>query len=201
MSNSKELKPEQIFNLIKKIDNKLNDFSEIIQNFGLDIITKFGKSTHNLKILTEKVEELHSTTIDIKGFRPLLSKIIENQDILETEMDLIKSLIQKANIKLPQTENKNECIERDESITKNKELIIEKIMELIKNLNNINNNQLITIELQLIKQMIFEYTGGHKILYEISQAINKLSNEETLSEEFKDDLKEKLLFWKNKIVA
>ena len=38
-------KQEEIIKLLKNIDSKMNDFSEILQKFGLDIITQFGKLT------------------------------------------------------------------------------------------------------------------------------------------------------------
>ena len=101
MSDKEKLNPEDILKKIKNLDEKINSFSEILQKFGLDIITQFGKSTHNLKILIDKINDLDKSTIEIKGLTPQLSKIIDNQDILESELDLIKSLIQRSNISTP----------------------------------------------------------------------------------------------------
>ena len=97
MGDSKELS-------LENLDEKMNQFSEILQKFGLEIITQFGKTTYNIKILTDKVDEFYTTMIDIKGFMPLLNRIIESQNVLESEIDLLKSLVQRANISITQEE-------------------------------------------------------------------------------------------------
>jgi hypothetical protein len=66
----------------------------------------------------------------------------------------------------------------------------------IQNTKDINE---IKRSLQKIKDNIFELTGGHKILYEISQALNKLNGTKDLSESVRYNLKEKIDFWIAKI--
>ncbi len=51
------------------------------------MITQFGKTTHNLRILIDKISDLDKATIQIKGLIPLLNRIIESQSILESEID------------------------------------------------------------------------------------------------------------------
>ena len=180
------------------LENKMDDLSKILQKFGLDIITQFGKTTHNLRILTDKIDNLDKATITIKGLIPQLNKIINNQNILETELELIKSLIKKSNI-TPKKEIESEIIERDESITKNKQLIIEQFNDLKNQIDNTDDIQLIILNLTSIKHDIFELLGGHKIPYEISQIINNLNNEDSLTEDLKHDLSEKIGFWINRL--
>ena len=73
-------------------DNKIA--LEILQKFGLEMITTFGKSTHNLRILTDKIDEFYTTMIDIKSFLPLLKRIVKGQKTLKSRWDFLKPLIQ-----------------------------------------------------------------------------------------------------------
>lgn len=196
MTDKEKLNQEEILKKITTLNEKINNFSEILQKFGLDIITQFGKSTHNLKILIGKINELDKSTIEIKGLTPQLSKIIDNQNILESELDLIKSLIQRSNISMPL---EVEPIERNESITKNKQAIKDQFTDILNKIDNIDDNQLIKKELEQVKENIFETTGGHKISYEISQVISKLNSSSSLSDTLRNLVKEKIGFWMNKL--
>ncbi|MFX1258830.1 MAG: hypothetical protein ACFFAN_13295 [Promethearchaeota archaeon] len=182
-----------IAKLINNLDEKMNEFSEILQKFGLDVITKMGQTNSKIKILTDKINDLDKATIDIKALIPKLNNIIDSQNILESELDLIKSLlIQRTKV--------SESIERNESVTKNKKLIFDQFIELINKIETTDNTKLIVEQLKEIRENIFELTGGHKILYEVSQAINKLeASEDSLSNSLKNDLKEKIGFWGNKL--
>lgn len=196
MTDKEKLNQEEILKKITTLNEKINNFSEILQKFGLDIITQFGKSTHNLKILIGKINELDKSTIEIKGLTPQLSKIIDNQNILESELDLIKSLIQRSNISTPL---EVEPIERNESITKNKQAIKDQFTDILNKIDNMDDNQLIKKELEQVKENIFETTGGHKISYEISQVISKLNSSSSLSDSLRNLVKEKIGFWRNKL--
>ena len=189
-----DLNPGEIVKLIQTLDEKMNDFSSIIQKFGLDIITKMGQTNSKIKMLTDKVEKLDKTTLDIKSLLPKLTNIIDNQNILESEIDLLKSLVQRSLTSSGQNELERE-IERDKSITINKQEITNQFKNLMKTLDDTEEIQQIKNKLQNIKENIFEFTGGHKILYEISQALNKMNTDESISESLRNELKEKIEFW------
>ena len=194
MPTSDDLNIGEIANLIKNLNEKMNEFSSIIQKFGLDIITKMGKTNSKIKMLTNKIDKLDKTTLDIKALLPKLTNIIDNQNILESEIDLLKSLIQRSSTSVPQNQLERE-IDRDESITIDKQEITNQFKDLVKTLNDTDEIQKIKNKLQKIKENIFEITGGHKILYEISQALNKMNNDKSISESLRNDLKEKIEFW------
>jgi DNA repair exonuclease SbcCD ATPase subunit len=198
MPTSDDLNQGDISKLIKNLNEKMNEFSSIIQKFGLDIITKMGQTNSKIKVLTDKVNKLDKATLDIKALLPKLNNIIDNQNILESEIDLLKSLIQRSSTSAPQNEFESE-IERDESITLNKREITNQFKDLINMLNDTDEIQKIKNKLQKIKENIFEFTGGHKILYEISQVLNKINNEKSISESLRKDLAEKIEFWIVKI--
>jgi len=199
MTEKHDLTNEDIIKSINRLEEKINSFSEILQTFGLDIITQFGKNTHNLRILIDKINELDKTTIEIKGLTPQLTKIIDNQNIVESEIELMQSLIQRSSISLPQDELEIKNIERDITITKNKQVIRDQFTELIKQVDETDDKQIIKKKLEEIKEIIFELTGGHKITYEILQIISKLNNASSLTNSLKEIIKEKIGFWINKL--
>ena len=93
MSNSENNNIDSNANSIKTLEDKINMFSSILEKFGLDLITKIGQQTNKIRILTDKIEELNKATIQIKGLIPQLKNVIENQKYIESELDLIKTLV------------------------------------------------------------------------------------------------------------
>ncbi|MFX1523281.1 MAG: hypothetical protein ACFFCC_07255 [Promethearchaeota archaeon] len=181
----------------KETNQKILQFSSILEKFGLDVITKIGQTNFKLNTLTDKIDELSKATIDVKALLPQLTNVIENQKILEEELDLIRTLIQKSNISIQSVEN--EIIERDLSATDKKQAIIEQFNNLVKFLKENDDSQYTVENLKKIKEDIFAFTGGHRILYEIGQFSSKINGVGTLTEDIKDDLKEKITFWINKL--
>lgn len=195
MSNDEK----EIIDSIKKIDEKTDALSDILQKFGLEMITQFGKTTHNLRILIDKMDDFYSTLIDIKGLIPLLNRIIESQNVLESEVDLIKSLIQRENINITEEDLERVTISKNKLIKENKEVITNKFSDLIKKIEKIKEIKTIKKELEDLKRDIFELTGGHKILYEISKIITEIENAESFSKEIKKNLTEKIETWISKL--
>ena len=202
-----DLNAEELSNSIKEFDKKMNAFSSILEKFGFDVITKMGQTNLKITQLTDKVNELNKATIDIKGMMPQLSNVIENQKFLENELNLIQSLIKNMII----TPSKKQEIERDESATDKKNLILTQLNELKANLVDINDPQAVKPILEKIKEEIFEFTGGHRMLYEISQILKQLSSAKSLADLIEEDdqvpkslekyLGEKITFWINKLMV
>jgi len=181
------------------LDEKIDKFASILEKFGLDIITKMGQTNLKINMLTDKINELSKATIDIKSLAPQLNNIIENQKILEEELDLIRSLIQRSDITFHSREAKSEEIERDTSATDKKQAIIDQFNTLVNYIKDNDDPEPVVESLENIKEDIFVFTGGHRILYEIGQFASKLNGMETLPDDMKESLKEKITFWINKI--
>ena len=190
---------------------KMDSFSSILEKFGLDIITKMGQTNLKITQLTDKINGLDKATIDIKGLIPQLSNVIENQKVLENELDLIKSLLKnmgQISFKKKEVEN---SVARDETATNKKELILNQLNGLKENLEDLDDPLVVKPILEQVKEDIFEFTGGHRILYEISQVINRLNSSSSLndlmneqdstSKTIKDHLMEKITFWINKLMV
>jgi len=201
---------EDLSGSLKEFDKKMSAFSSILEKFGLDIITKMGQTNMKITQLTDKVEELYKATNEIKGLVPQLIKQI-NKESLEDELNTIKSLIMNITStpsKKPEVEN---TIERDESATDKKDSIINQLNDLKANLENTDDPQAVKAVLEQIKEDIFEFTGGHRMLYEISQIITMLDSAISLNDLLNDDkqspksikkhLGEKITFWINKLMV
>ncbi len=190
---------ENVMKSIKENDDRIEKFSTVLEKFGFDIITKMGQTNLQVNVLINKIDELSKATIDIKALIPKLNNVIENQKILEEELDLIRSLIQRSDISLQSREANNENVDRDTSATDRKQEIVDQFNILEELIIKNDNPQPIMKGLEKIKDDIFIYTGGHRILYEIGQFASKLNGLETLPDDMKNTLKEKITFWINKL--
>lgn len=81
LSNGEDFSKENVVDLIKNLEVKMDKFSSILEKFGLDLITKIGQQNTSFRILSDKIDELNKATIQIKGLTPKLTNIIENQSI------------------------------------------------------------------------------------------------------------------------
>lgn len=199
MTDTDDSNKGELSKFIEETNDKLSNFSSILEKFGLDLITKMGQTNLKLNMLTDKIDELSKATIDVKALIPQLNNVIENQKILEAELDLIRSLIQKSSISVQPKEMENEVVERDIAATDKKESIINQLINLKDEVDSLNDPKAVIKTLENIKEDIFVFTGGHRILYDISQIVNNLSEHDTIPEDLKEIIKEKTVFWKNKL--
>ena len=199
MTDFDNLQNEDIYNFVKEVGEKIEKFASILEKFGLDIITKMGQTNLKVNMLIDKIEELSKATLYIKSLSPQLNNVIENQKIVQEELDLIRSLIQRSDISFHSREETSEKIERDVSATDKKQSIIDQFNELALYLEKNDDPQPVTKSLENIKEDIFVFTGGHRILYEIGQFVSKINDLDILSSNDKNNLKEKITFWINKL--
>ncbi len=211
MAEPNDITLNELSKSFKEFDEKIGAFSSILEKFGLDIITKMGQTNMKITQLTDKVYELDKATIDIKSLLPQLNNVIENQKTLENDLDLIKSLITNITVSPSKKEAVKDVIKRNESATDKKKSIISQLNDLKADLENIDDPQTVKSILEKIKEEIFEFTGGHRILYEISQVLNRLDSAKSLSDLFDVEnpssesiekyLEEKIEFWINKLMV
>ena len=180
----------------KELQDTLDNFSNVLQKFGLDIITKLGQNNSKIQTLTDKVDQLNEATISIKGLIPNLNRIIENQDKVMKELDLIRSLILKSSTGSTPVSDE---IDKDSLLLDKKDSIKQKLSNFATKLNSMNTIREIRENLDNVKTEIFELTGGHKILHEILQTINGLRNENVDLATTKKEIAEKIAFWKNRV--
>jgi hypothetical protein len=192
------------------INEKIDKFSTILEKFGLDIITKMGQTNLKINQLTDKVNALSKATLDVKSLTPQLGNVIENQKILEKEIELLKTMISNLKtVSIASTELES-IIERDESVTDKKEEIISKFSKLKENLK-LEDPKTIRKELEKIKEITFEFTGGHRMLHDISRINSRLNSVKSLDELYDPDgdpnktlymyLEENIPLWINKLMV
>ncbi|MFX1388445.1 MAG: hypothetical protein ACFE9Z_00100 [Promethearchaeota archaeon] len=190
---------ENVSDIMKQVGEKIDKFASILEKFGMDIITKMGQTNLKVNMLVDKIDELSKATLDIKSLSPQLNSVIENQKILEEELDLVRTLIQRADMSFHSREEHIEEIQRDTSATDKKKSIIDQFKSLIDYLEENDDPEPVIENLSNIKEDIFVFTGGHRILYEIGQFASKVNGLEVLPEDIKNNLKEKINFWINKL--
>ncbi|TFG20638.1 MAG: hypothetical protein EU533_05965 [Promethearchaeota archaeon] len=193
----------------KDLNEKISQFSSILEKFGLDLITKLGQTNLKLKKLTDKINDLSQATIDVKSLKPQLNRIIESQDQIRKELDLMQNLVTNLNVVPKENSGELDSVKRDKIATNMKFNIIDQFNSLKKEITSSNHPKTIIEPLGKIKEEIFEFTGGHRILYEISQVITILNNIHSFSDTFDKNnpdsapfdeyLKEKITFWINKL--
>jgi len=211
MVESMDQKKEDLSKSFEEFQSKMDLFSSILEKFGLDIITKMGQTNLKITQLTDKINALDKATIDIKSMIPQLSNVIENQKFLEDELDLIKSLLKNMGQISSKKKEVENSVDRDETATIKKDIILSQFNDLRENLEALEDPIVIKPILEQVKEDIFEFTGGHRILYEISQVVNRLNSasslndlmdeRDTTSKTIKDHLMEKITFWNNKLMV
>ena len=201
---------EDLSSSLKEFDKKITTFSSILEKFGLDVITKMGQTNMKIKQLTDMVEELSKVTIDIKGFLPQLSNVIKNQKSLEDELNLVKSLITNLS-STPSVKSRVEnTIDRDESATDRKDIIVNQINELEVKLETKDDPKYVKTILEQLRVDIFEFTGGHTMLSQFAQIITRLDSaislndlmkeHDTTSKTIKVEIMESIPNWINKLM-
>ncbi|MFW9948869.1 MAG: hypothetical protein ACFFKA_01930 [Candidatus Thorarchaeota archaeon] len=195
---------------LKELEKNMNAFSSILEKFGLDIITKMGQTNLKVTQLTDMVDELNKTTIHIKGLIPQLSNVIQNQKNIEEELSTIKSLIlNRRNAPLKGIELNN-TVERDESATSMKDLIVNQFNDLRAKLEKIDDPQTVKAILEQLRIDIFEFTGGHRMLNQFLPIIARLDSafslddlmneHDTTSKTIKVEIMENIPNWINKLM-
>ena len=200
---------EDLSKSFEEFQSKMESFSSILEKFGLNIITKMGQTNLKITQLTDKINGLDKATIKIKSLIPQLSNVIENQKVLEDELDLIKSLLKNMGQFPSKKKEVENSVDRDETATSKKELILNQLNALKEDLEVLDDPLAVKPILEKVKEDIFEFTGGHRILHEILQVINRLNSasslndlmneQDTISNSIKDHLMEKITFWINKL--
>ena len=193
----------------QELSEKLSQFSSILEKFGLDLITKLGQTNLKLNKLTDKVNDLSQATLDVKSLRPQLNTVIESQRQLRKDLELIQNLIRNVKTISKDTDEESGSIKRDKVATDAKIGIIQQFNDLKDQINSESSPQTLVKPLGKIKEEIFEFTGGHRINYEISQVITRLNSIKSFSEPFDNNepdsipfdkyLHERITFWINKL--
>jgi len=174
----------------------LDELTKIFEKFGMDFITKLGKVSFQVKKLSDKVTELSKATLTIKALGPKLNNVIENQEELKREIKILKSLTyqkgQEAPLKSVLTKESNGTVNKKDSI-------IEKINTLKEKVRSIDDYEDLIEQLTMLRETLFDFTGGSRILYEIGQITKELKEERKITSKIIEDIRHKADEWVKKL--
>ncbi|WP_457558598.1 hypothetical protein [Candidatus Harpocratesius sp.] len=201
-------------NNIAKMEKQLQNFGEILQKFGLDLIQSIGEMKHNLSVLSDKIEKIEHELIELKGLKnqlqessKLREEILVKSNRIEKQVKLLNSKVdQYYQVNFPSANDlRTSTTPRSQfsqtgfnNSPKNPAQIIQKFYEQISSAGDYST--LVQI-LKDLREQIYVSTGGHKILLEIrgyEKNLEKTHNNTNL-DNIKADLKDKLKKWKKEI--
>lgn len=196
------------------MEKQLQNFGEILQKFGLDLIQSIGEMKHNLSVLSDKIEKIEYELIELKGLKnqlqessKLREEILLKSNRIEKQIKLLNSKVDQyyqvnfpsGNNLRPSTSSRSQFSQDNyNNSPKNPEQIIQKYYNQISSITDFSG---LTQILRDLREQIYVSTGGHKILLEIrgyEKNLEKKNNKNNL-DSIKAELKDKLINWKKEI--
>ena len=175
----------------KAIEKKINVILEAVQSFGLNFIQKIGELNHTIGVLTDQVEKMNKALITVKGLEPKIDEMTRIKQELMAEMHLMQSMIKASTLK------NSDVIKMKSDNDVSDHLIMLKNFKT--NIRGYTETSTLTHDLEEAKKKIYEITGGHRVLFEMGEIINRYRQKESLSEPDIQVLEEKVTFWLNKL--
>ncbi|MHA1339336.1 MAG: hypothetical protein ACTSRZ_04510 [Promethearchaeota archaeon] len=174
------------------LEEKLDKIGKIIQDFGLNFIQNIGELKHAISMLTDKINKVSDTLVDLKGLKVLLEEVSKFKQDINSKLVRIESLIKARNMpNMPFIDNMGN-INIDGSMD-------QILNEFKNNLKSFKNTVELKENLEKLKEKLFEITGGHRVLFEIKNEIQNIKDTDELSEELINKITEKIHFWINKL--
>ncbi len=183
--------------VLKDVTAKLNNFTKVLQDFGLNLIQSIGEMKHQLGVLTEKVDKIESELIEIKGIKKNLQGVERSREELLGETHKILSQLSNLDAKL----GANSAALITPAIEKPN---FKNIIEVFDYFSYHTKSATTASELQdlfkEIREALFMLTGGNKILFEIREFERKIKPGTDIEESgIKKNLIQKIDDWREKI--
>ncbi len=179
---------------IQALEEKMNNFSKILQNFGLDLIHSIGAIKHEMTTLSNKSERVETSLIEIKGIKTELHEMMKNQRKWY-------QLMEGVNVQL---KNLNQKMIEPSSLAGNNEVPYSRLNEKPHDILSNLRNEILSAKsvhdlhqsIKKAKERIFVLTGGHKILLELRAYEQKASRDSNIQfDNFQQTLLEKVHDW------
>jgi chromosome segregation ATPase len=180
---------------MESMEKKISKFSEILQKFGLDLIQTIGGLSHDVGVLSAKIENIDKSIIEIKGIKTQLHETIKIQREWQKEITDIKtsirSLNQKFGTSLAYPEDKQSQYSK---LNETPLDVLDKFKEEITMAREVYSIQ---TAIKNAKERIFILTGGHKILIELrAYEQNARRNSNINFKSFQNTIIDKIREWK-----
>ncbi|MHA2001377.1 MAG: hypothetical protein ACTSVU_04715 [Promethearchaeota archaeon] len=181
----------------KKLDSlekKINKFSEILEQFGLNLIQSIGGMKHQLGVLSEKVDKIEKELIELKGIR---SQLAETTKIRQKVHDDLYNLQSDLKLFMTKERNNEHLLNSSVEPPSNIKTPIEIFNYLEDSLKSVSSIGKLANLLKSTREELYLITGGHKISFELTTIERKVKNSQDVNvEEFRDQLFPKIQVWK-----
>jgi hypothetical protein len=174
---------------------RINDFGQILQNFGLNLIQSIGEMKHTLGILTDKVEQIDHELISIKGLKTSLQDLDKFRRDVSEDFSEIKAQLNSMIGKMPAEGNKFSSASLDQS-SPNLDTPLAVLEDFENKVQNGNSVTEIRTDINTVKEQLYILTGGHKILFELREFDRKIDPSSDIIDDLKASLLEKISEWK-----
>jgi len=112
---------------ITKINDKMDAVLEALQGFGLNIITQIGGLKHNISVLTNQVDKLNDSMLNLKSIGVKLENLGKMKESFNSELKQIQTLIRQSNL-IRNMDIKSEEIDEKKDLLR----VIEKLTRSLK---------------------------------------------------------------------
>ncbi len=178
--------------ILKKIDS----FTEILQNFGLQFIQSIGELKHSNSVLEDKINKVEKEILNIKSLEVQLKEIIKAKETFIKKVDQIEKFVESMNSKIATSPSQKIMEETSKKSKKNYDSPLHILEDLERELDEASSVFEIRNSLTDAKEGLYMLTGGHMVLFKLREVLRKLRPNTKLTPEFKEDLKQKIKKWK-----
>ena len=154
------------------IHEKLTDFGNILQNFGLNLIQSIGEMKHTLSVLADKVDQIDKELINLKGLKTSLQDLDKFRRDVDGDFSEIKAQLNSLIGKMATEGNK--ISSNGEQDTQNLNTPLDVLNDFESKIANCDSSTDMRSIINTVKEKLFILTGGHKILFELREL--ELSN-------------------------
>ncbi|UYP44432.1 hypothetical protein NEF87_000717 [Candidatus Lokiarchaeum ossiferum] len=177
----------------KSLEEKINGFGQILQNFGLNLIQNIGEMKHELSILSDKVGKIEEEVHELRDLKYQLHETNRSRSEILNEAQKIKNHLSKLSLKFTDMNSEN-FSKQDPQENKT---ALDVLNDLERKVRSISTAHELLSVIKASKEELFIITGGHKILFDIKTFERKIKpGMDIIHENVSSLLLEKIEDWK-----
>lgn len=177
----------------KSLEEKINGFGQILQNFGLNLIQNIGEMKHELSILSDKVGKIEEEVHQLRDLKYQLHETNRSRSEILNETQKIKSQLSKLSLKFTDMSSES-FLKNDHPEDKS---AMDVLNEFEENVRSISTAHELLSVIKASKEKLYLITGGHKMLFEIKTFERKIKpGMDIIHENVASSLLEKIEEWK-----
>ena len=154
----------------KSLEEKINGFGQILQNFGLNLIQNIGEMKHELSILSDKIGKIEEEIHELKELKFQLHETNRSRSEILSETQKIKNQISKLSRRFSDL-NSESIISKEQKEVRTP---LEILAQLEENVGTIGTAHELLTAIKTAKEDLYLITGGHKVLFAIKTFERKI---------------------------